>query len=857
MILTFIPPTRSPATPPPTAIPSTFLPPANGANAAFNVTYAVANSTSNSDARLGSTPTNGTLTPVGSAEYTFFVNSTGNGGVLGQQINYTLPILTNSNVCTSCGKVFLDFAFFTPTGPGLRIDPGGFASVSLYNATSLITTIQNATSTISSRTMTASEKGLCPDPTKICYEVTNQIGKHLTLAFKFGWKFTSATAHVLSVQVGSVELTSPAFTTVDAHSMNISASTVTHSAAAASFNYNQSVWPRFALTLYYPTSYSGIAVTNTTGGPPLTSSGTSFCKASDCASFNVTALSLVFPSAPSKGSIQLAITAASPNTVTSVKTVVGGIVPTHWMPGETMGVNVTNSPSVSQPGTLTVTPGHTTGQTGTPSHFVTTTGGQFNVIAPTSPLGSWILTATFQSSYDYGTANTTITIEHLRLVSSAQPLLKVSGDNGLITVSGTINLEGYNLLTPSAGSNVGVFAVSTTTSGPNVKTYNPGSVGLYVSNTTYVNGAFTSASPLIMFVTITNPSSTQTLGNVTISHENAPGTSHGVNATFAIDAVDNPPLSAGSRTYEVDVTFNGGQMSLRVTSLQTGRGGVQLSVASKGRSAPVFGARQQFGLFNVTVASTPSAPGWVSGATVTRSSIETQPFAYVFTNSLISQGGRVLASGVTATDSSGAFTASFDSSAIFQGRHVSYIVLASDVNGIMLGNQDPTGVTDSPLLCGLAASPCQPNISAPTEATPGQGLNSDLKLRNNSTNLTMNLHITMNIFSGNNLLTSQSKPVTIGPGEIKDVPFTFNAPSSLGSYTIEFSSPEYGAPIYTSTLNVLLIPSWLQIAIPALIGVAIALVAIVYRARKPPAAKEQAPAEKTKPAPGKAGPRNP
>jgi len=256
----------------------------------------------------------------------------------------------------------------------------------------------------------------------------------------------------------------------------------------------------------------------------------------------------------------------------------------------------------------------------------------------------------------------------------------------------------------------------------------------------------------------------------------------------------------------------------------------------------------------MTVTSQPQA-----GGQRTINSHESQPFAYVFSNSLIAKGGRVLAAKIGVADSQGAFTMTTDSAPISQARHLALIVLARDANGITLGNQDPTGASDNLVLCGPSTSgTCQPSLEGPTEATSGQTLTMTLKVRNNSTKLVMNLNITLQVFTGTNLVSQTTQRTgPMQPGASYSFPFTFNAPSSLGSYTVSFFSPEYGAPIIATTLNVVIIPTTLQIAIPVIIGIAVAAGFAFFFRRRRPAVTE--PAEKTKQTGPKAGPkpRNP
>jgi len=135
-----------------------------------------------------------------------------------------------------------------------------------------------------------------------------------------------------------------------------------------------------------------------------------------------------------------------------------------------------------------------------------------------------------------------------------------------------------------------------------------------------------------------------------------------------------------------------------------------------------------------------------------------------------------------------------------------------------------------------------------------------LKVRNNSTTLGMTLGVTLQVYSGANLVIQVPKQTgLISPGQTKDISYQFNAPSALGTYSVSFFSAEYGAPLLITTLNVLLIPTWAQIAIPAIIGVGVAAGLVFFFRRPKPAATETKTSEKTRPAGSKTPPgaRNP
>src|SRR5207245_8904076 len=118
-------------------------------------------------------------------------------------------------------------------------------------------------------------------------------------------------------------------------------------------------------------------------------------------------------------------------------------------------------------------------------------------------------------------------------------------------------------------------------------------------------------------------------------------------------------------------------------------------------------------------------------------------------------------------------------------------------------------------------------------------------VRNNSTKLVMNLNITLQVFTGTNLVSQTTQRTgPMQPGASYNFPFTFNAPSSLGSYSVSIFSPEYASPIIATTLNVVIIPSTLQITIPVIVGIVIPRgYAFFFRRRRP---ADTEPAEQTK-----------
>jgi hypothetical protein len=119
----------------------------------------------------------------------------------------------------------------------------------------------------------------------------------------------------------------------------------------------------------------------------------------------------------------------------------------------------------------------------------------------------------------------------------------------------------------------------------------------------------------------------------------------------------------------------------------------------------------------------------------------------------------------------------------------------------------------------------------------------------------MNITVSLDI-DGKGVVQSQSG-IYIPHGTKKDVAFSFNAPSGLGVHSLTFFSPEYGAPLIAGTLQVSVLQSSLQVIIPAIIGLAAAIVILLFFLfRKRPQAVPE-PSAKDKPAGGKPTKPNP
>jgi len=119
----------------------------------------------------------------------------------------------------------------------------------------------------------------------------------------------------------------------------------------------------------------------------------------------------------------------------------------------------------------------------------------------------------------------------------------------------------------------------------------------------------------------------------------------------------------------------------------------------------------------------------------------------------------------------------------------------------------------------------------------------------------MSITISLNV-EGSGVVQSQSG-ILIPHGASKDVQFNFNAPAKIGVYSLTFFSPDYGSPLITGTLQVSVLQSYLQVIIPAIIGLAAAIVILLFFLyKKKPETALESPA-KDKSATGKPAKPNP
>jgi len=604
-------------------------------------------------------------------------------------------------------------------------------------------------------------------------------------------------------------------------------------------------WTTVIISYYYPTPYSIDKINATT--PSYTGSGAPFAfdrgvcikgPGIDCSSiYSTSFVSLNMTSNRLKGIVS--VNATSGGALATVRTVIpaspsGQVSPTSfWQLGETLGVQMVTGTLVAA-GNLNLTFRDPNGALSTipPRTFtLASPGGVFNFTIPASaPLGNWTVASTFVSAFDLGARNTSFRVDQIQVTSFSS-----SGGNAGLNVQGSLTYKSNS--SAAIGSTGTVFAIDagTPTNIPFTnKTATPAGGGLYVSNVTLLNGVFTQGQPLIMLFTIVNPTSAALAFNasVTIEHDWPGSQPHGVNVTLPLgtgDGFGDLPFIAGPQSYQVALTLTGHGMQIVLTSLATQTSkNFMMSVGTD----PVVPSRQHTGLFKVSVSSKAGA------STFPTNSLNSPPYAYV--PGLPFVPSRFLAySTPFSTDTSGSFSLTIKTDAILAAKKLVVFALAKDSTGIVLVNdaQKPSFFSDSTILLS--------NMDAIAPVAENQMVTATLHLNNNSTKLTQT--ITVNLYLQGSGIVASRTSVTLGPGASQTIILSFNAPSTPGQYALTFSSPQYGGPLATQTLQVTILQSNLQILIPAAIGVVAAVIILAFfLVRKQPEAGE--PQEKTKPA---------
>lgn len=683
-----------------------------------------------------------------------------------------------------------------------------------------------------------------------CMRVTGFIGFNLTLSFVFN---STATGNGIDVEVRNVIVASVSttFSPATSHNMNISPSnstevehtgqlalvynaTVTYPKPSNSSQLLVHTWRQIVSTLFLPTSYTlemtrdTIKLNGTIGiFPEDTPIGRGSCTMSLCT--NSSFISFNMTSRTSTATIA-EIKVRSINAVSYVQPLLTGVATDFLMPGDTFGVRMRSQPGVNVSGSHIVAFADPNGITILNQTF-TNKGGSYlyNMTIPSAvTLGKWNVTGVFLNGYDYGRLVHTVRVEQIRTDSLATT--GEAGQGKTLTVQGTL---AYMSNSSAAGAvNATVFAVDAGSPPGPISSMGSPSTGLYVSNVTLTNGVFTQNQPLIVFFAVTNPTLSQAFSaNVTLEHEwySGSGGSHGATVTFPLELGDQPFNISPSSIYRMDISLTSGGVQVTVKSVTTNN---KLTVTLGSGSSAILSSRQHFGSFKVSIESIPT----VGDKTV--NFLRSPTYAYVLHAPLIPS--RLLGFSPTVTTASnGSFSTTIAADKLLGARKLALFVLARDANGIALGKDQTTTVTDSTLLT--------PTANIPGEVTVKQSVTATLNLKSDSTNLPITLTVNLDLSGSGTVAT---KTITIQPGTTKPAEFTFTAPAAAGSYLLTFSSPQYGAPLLPKTLNVVLLQSSLQILIPAIIGLVAALAILgFYLIRKQPETKMEE--EKKRPSPGK------
>jgi hypothetical protein len=591
---------------------------------------------------------------------------------------------------------------------------------------------------------------------------------------------------------------------------------------------------------YYPKSYQQISIIQNGTALSLAipiSQGN--CLASFCTNSQFIALNMTTPNAALKANINIAANTA--NLEAGVQTTLGGVPTNYWGPGDLLQVKVSIRQGVNVTGSNIVS-GNRTQVFQLTQKFTNVKKGisleNFTSPLPqdTSLLGLWAVNATFINGYDYGFNFTSFTLEQLGISG-----FTYSGSNQRLTTGGTLTY-GSNRA-PASNVNGFVFAVDNGAGAAPLSTPTKTSgTGMYVSNVTLLNGVFTSGQQLIMTFTLVNPTGVALNANLTIDHEWVNGMTHGSNANITIPSGDAPFLLKPDYAYRLTATLTPAGINIIVTGVLSGN---SVSATLPPGNPPVTSLRQQSGLFKITVKSKPASTSATSPCVPACSNnSESPPYAYVLVNPPLP--GRLLASGSFSSTSTGAFAALITSGGILGAGRLTFLSLGIDPNGLAITVEDKSTQESTILEASIGSIPT---------STENQLTSVILHLTSNSTIVNMNITISLNL-QGSGVVQSQSG-IYISHSASKDVTFNFNAPSAAGVYTLTFFSPDYGAPLITGSLQVSVLQSSLQVIIPSIIGLAAAIVILLFFLFRKKPQEMPEPLAKDKPAGGKPSKPNP
>ena len=837
----------------------------NATLAAFNYTYSQANLYTNSSTpgpvRSPSSNVTGTsfvwLSTINETSNNakipgtaFEFNITKSNIPVGRQVvNWTLT-LPQLN-CKGCTTVSVVFDFFG------RITNGTSASYTLTlappNSTKLIQT-QSFTSlgNFPSASVNCLEDFCVPIPAKY-------IGYNATLSFVFNWNTTSTSG--MFADVGEIFVASISnFATSSSHFMQQDASDpnlILHTASLTQISYNNTLttmtqpgnvsrtqqwWQIEVISIYFPAGYK-IKQVNLNGteifpsyslNPAEVPFESENCVEQLVCSQSLLALNMSDINRVVPHNSTITILATTPDAVSQLAPLSGGVTTGIFAPGDTLGLRTLINPAIvnaslaQQEGNLTIALfDHTGSQHVLPGQTfptITRSGAVYNLTLPSTCsaniCGMWTVNATFTSHYTLGSKSASFRIDMIQIAS-----FTANGSNSALKVQGSLTYSDGSAATTANGV---VFAVDseTTSAIPTPPITNTSSTGLYLANVTLVNGVFGQGQSLIMLFTIVNANN-QTAYNATITMEHEwpgfPPQAHGVKANFTLGLGHLGELSftRGPQSYKAEFSITGSGLKLEITSLSTGN--FEPITVSKGTS-PVSPTEAHTGMFKITMVTDSH------GSPIITNSIETSPYAYVF--GLPLAPSRYLASSSPFTGSS--FQLTLKSDAILGARKLVVFALARDTSGIILVNdgQNP-GFSDSTTLI--------PSMDPIGEVAVNQQVSTSIHLTSNSSSLTQNFTINLNL-QGSNIPVASQSGIIIGPGKSLSITLLFAAPSTTGQYTLSISSPQYngGVSLASQTLKVTVLQSNLQILIPAAIGVVAAIIVLgIYLIRKSPETKPE------------------
>src|SRR2546425_8330849 len=779
-----------------------------GALTAFNYTYSTADIYTYNTTGFVATPSLGTSPPGTQLTWFSTINNTKDGSKIPgtafnftassptspnrQEVNWTLTI-PQSN-CASCSLI-VRFNLF---GNLTRGTSENFTLTRSTNNTSALPPgipgifLGNQTTPVYVCGVTRSALSACAQP-EVTIPVSKWVGVSLRLSFRFGWNASTEPmlGSVGEVVVASIDNT-PKSSLSNFMTQGPDPTKIMHAAKFFPIGYNTTVpshvWSNEVINFYYPSGYnlSQIALNTTTY--PIFPFGNRVpfekiaCNDEPLCTQSSIALNMseIIPSSFVRNST-IFITAISQNSLVRLNPVASGVATTFFVPGDTLGVNVTNRPSIANAPTSLITgrlnitfvdrqgPETPTGQT-----FSTTTviGGLFNFTLPSDcgsnnlRCGQWTITATFDGGFDLGAMSSSFSVDLVQMSS-----FSAGGSNTGVTASGSLTNSSGSAL---AGTNGVVFAIDSGTPINNPvtnTTKNPSSVGLYISNVTLVHGVFTQGQQLIMTFTLVNPTSSAFNATVTIEHEWPGSQIHGVSATVQLGpkyGLHDLPFTSGPQAYQAGITLTPSGIRFVLTSLNTGN---SETVPVTLGTDPVVSTRQHAGLFEITVTT------MTGNSVISTNSLESPPYAYVF--GLASATNRYLAySSPFSADTNGRFSLTLTSDSILAANKLVMFALARDSRGIVLTNSPQnSGLSDSTTL--------QSTMDSIGPVAEGSSVTATLHLRSNSTKFTE--IITVDLYLQGSGKLAEQTGISISPGASQDVTLSFKAPSTPGQYALSIS----------------------------------------------------------------------